>query len=167
LSCLHLFRSNPKGAKQFRDEAIAALHLEYPTYLGRTEQEWKNREERHHAREQWQTLTPTQKRASRLERRTEIEQSMESPLRALIPDIEAEFPILNFFVDFASPKLNLAIEIDGPIHKQRSRYDFDRERKIRDEGWEVHRFSHATLQDIPTALKQLRPWTLTRSRGIA
>lgn len=167
ITCRKKFYRNSKGARAFRKQAIEQLKANFPSYLIPTEAAFAEvemkKDAQRSAAQSWAMLTPEQKRVSRIERRTETEKWLEPHLRLLMPDLEIEYPINKFFADFACPRLDLVIEVDGPIHRMRQSYDFQREREIRDAGWEIVRFSHKTLEDLPTALKQLRPWLLTRS----
>lgn len=53
-----------------------------------------------------------------------------------------EYPILNYFVDFANPNLKLAVEIDGKEwHQGNEAKDAERQRRIEAEGWKVERLA--------------------------
>lgn len=52
---------------------------------------------------------------------------------------ELQYPIGNFFVDFAFPQIKLAIEYDGIHHLQKQVEDYRRHEKIRALGWTIIR----------------------------
>jgi uncharacterized protein with PIN domain len=51
----------------------------------------------------------------------------------IFPSIECQYPVLNYFVDFYIPELNLVIEYDEYYHKTQLEYDALREEKIKKE----------------------------------
>jgi len=77
-----------------------------------------------------------------------IERKMKDLLdRAEIP-YEAQYPVLQFFVDFALPSLKIAIECDGDYwHKQQPKRDQRRQRMIEGQGWTVVRFSEREINE--------------------
>jgi very-short-patch-repair endonuclease len=51
----------------------------------------------------------------------------------------------HWIVDFASTKVRLVVEVDGPSHEDRARSDAARDRALRKLGWHVVRVSE---QDV-------------------
>jgi very-short-patch-repair endonuclease len=59
--------------------------------------------------------------------------------------VKRQRPILNFIVDFFIPDLGLIIEIDGISHLNKGSYDFYRQEKLQDLGFEIIRFSEGEV----------------------
>ncbi len=58
-----------------------------------------------------------------------------------------------FIVDFACIEQNLAIEVDGGQHDERSRQDVDRSHFLKKQGWRVIRFwNHDVLLNIEAVI---------------
>jgi very-short-patch-repair endonuclease len=69
-----------------------------------------------------------------------------------------QFSIGNYIVDFYSPKIKLAIEIDGKSHDTETKreYDSKREKEIRELGINVLRFrNHEVLDEIDNVIKKI------------
>ena len=78
-------------------------------------------------------------------------------------DYEREYPIQKYFIDFAIPRLRIAIEIDGQQHKlkERKMVDDKKDLLLQSMGWKVYRISYPEenikdrikniLADIPFA----------------
>jgi very-short-patch-repair endonuclease len=69
-----------------------------------------------------------------------------------------QFSIGNYIVDFYSPKIKLAIEIDGKSHDRESKreYDATREAEIRQLGINMLRFrNHEVLDEIDKVIKKI------------
>jgi very-short-patch-repair endonuclease len=59
-------------------------------------------------------------------------------------------------VDFYVSALKLAIELDGPIHDDRRRYDLERDGVLRRRGIRIIRFSNAeVLTQLEAVLKTI------------
>jgi very-short-patch-repair endonuclease len=59
--------------------------------------------------------------------------------------VKRQRPILNFIVDFFIPDIGLIIEIDGISHLNKGSYDFYRQEKLQDLGFEIIRFSEGEV----------------------
>ena len=59
--------------------------------------------------------------------------------------VKRQRPILNFIVDFFIPDLGIIIEIDGISHLNKGSYDFYRQEKLKDLGFEIIRFSEGEV----------------------
>ncbi len=69
-----------------------------------------------------------------------------------------QFSIGNYIVDFYSPKIKLAIEIDGKSHDTETKreYDATREKEIRQLGINMLRFrNHEVLDEIDNVIKKI------------
>ena len=77
-------------------------------------------------------------------------------LVALKGDGEVQFqhPVGVYFVDFAWPRLHLAVEIDGEIHRRDSAWHRDGRRTAHLEaaGWQVVRFQNEEVLNTPHAI---------------
>ncbi len=49
-----------------------------------------------------------------------------------------EFPVLNYFIDFANPYLKVGVELDGKEFHN-AEYDRQRDKQLYDEGWTIYR----------------------------
>jgi very-short-patch-repair endonuclease len=66
-------------------------------------------------------------------------------------------PILNFIVDFFAQEIGLIIEIDGSSHFVKSEYDYYRQQKLINSGFQILRFSEGDVcQNIDEVLKQIQ-----------
>ncbi len=64
---------------------------------------------------------------------------------------------LRFIVDFYCPSLQLAVEVDGPIHRYRRRQDERRTRILEDCGVKIIRFaSEDILDDVDQVIRAIR-----------
>lgn len=52
-----------------------------------------------------------------------------------------QYPVLNFFVDFANPVAKVAIECDGAAYHLDKAKDAARDKRLTDAGWTVYRIS--------------------------
>ena len=59
--------------------------------------------------------------------------------------VKRQRSILNFIVDFFIPELGIIIEIDGISHLNKGSYDFYRQEKLQDLGFEIIRFSEGEV----------------------
>jgi len=57
-----------------------------------------------------------------------------------------QHPAGPYFLDFASPSLLLAIELDGAGHIERAAEDRIRDEWLREQGWTVLRFGNDDIQ---------------------
>ena len=48
-----------------------------------------------------------------------------------------QFPLFNFFIDFANPFLKIGLELDGKEHDVKK--DYDRDKKLSRYGWKIFR----------------------------
>lgn len=72
---------------------------------------------------------------------TVIEHNLWDSIRWFGLPFYPQYPISWYFVDFADPKLKIAIEVDGrKWHKRNSVKDKKRQKDIEAQGWEVIRF---------------------------
>lgn len=89
-------------------------------------------------------------RARALRRReTKYEERLWPWLRAgrlLGQKFRRQHPAGPYFLDFASPSLLLAIELDGAGHFERSSQDRIRDDWLREQGWKVLRFGNHDIQ---------------------
>jgi very-short-patch-repair endonuclease len=51
-----------------------------------------------------------------------------------------QFPVLNYFLDFANPPLKIALELDGEKYHNKTR-DQKRDQELRSEGWMIYRIT--------------------------
>lgn len=78
---------------------------------------------------------------------TPIERSMWSDIRGTGIVFYPQYPVLNFFVDFANPQMKIAIECDGKDWHDPKK-DAIRDAKLRDIGWNVYRFTGSDCKKI-------------------
>lgn len=72
---------------------------------------------------------------------TPIENWFWADIRQCDAVLYPQYPVRNFFVDFANPKAKVAIECDGyAFHKDKAK-DIARDRLLIGHGWSVHRIS--------------------------
>lgn len=63
-------------------------------------------------------------------------------VKILYPSAILNYPVMNYSIDIAIPKLKIAIEFDGYyFHKDREKADQRRQRRIEREGWGFLRYS--------------------------
>lgn len=70
-----------------------------------------------------------------------------------------QFGVANYIVDFYSPSLKLAIEVDGEVHNEPKviKADAERQRKIESRGIKVVRYTNKqVIEDIESVLSDLR-----------
>lgn len=77
---------------------------------------------------------------------TPIEEWLWHEIRAVDVVMYPQFPVLSFFVDFASPKAKVAIECDGAAYHDAAK-DAERDEKLRAAGWIVYRISGADCRN--------------------
>ena len=63
-----------------------------------------------------------------------------------------QFPIGPFNVDFACCQRRLVVEVDGDYHDLVAEADLAREEFIREQGWDIIRFSNEEVEDNPVAV---------------
>ncbi len=63
-----------------------------------------------------------------------------------------QHPIGPYFADFACVSHKLVVEIDGGYHDAVTESDFRREAFLKDEGWNVLRFSDRDVEEDPEAV---------------
>jgi len=86
-----------------------------------------------------------------------LEKRMMHILDALDLNYEHQFPVLNFFVDFALKDLKVAIEVDGRYwHDKDPEKDLLRQKKIEEEGWTVVRFDNNDLKKESLVKEELQ-----------
>ncbi len=79
----------------------------------------------------------------------------------LLPYPILNYPCLNYSIDIAIPKLNIAIEYDGSYWHQDKEYDKKRQTQIEDEGWKFIRYEdyipykHELLETTNEVLKNV------------
>jgi len=60
-----------------------------------------------------------------------------------------QFPIGEYIVDFCCPAAKLVVELDGHSHNASAEYDVERERRLKEMGFEVIRFTNDdVLRDL-------------------
>jgi very-short-patch-repair endonuclease len=72
---------------------------------------------------------------------TPIEAWLWHDIRACNAVLYPQYPVLNFFVDFANPVAKVAIECDGKAYHQDKAKDAARDQRLTDAGWTVYRIS--------------------------
>lgn len=88
-------------------------------------------------------------------RKEELQSSTERRLLKAMQDIglspEAQYNIELMIVDFAFPKLKIAIEIDGEYHRAEPQRDKDKRRDfvLADKGWIIWRFDAGEVYSNP------------------
>jgi very-short-patch-repair endonuclease len=65
-----------------------------------------------------------------------------------------QHPLGQFIVDFYAPSHRLAIEVDGPIHRDRADYDLRRQRFLETQGVKFLRF---TSDEVANGLEKCLP----------
>lgn len=136
---------------------------------------WREREELIHdtPRNEWAIGLYEWEGVVRL---TPIELWLWGDMRELNAVFYPQWPVAGFFVDFANPVAKVAIECDGAAYHLDQAKDAERDRRLRELGWEVYRFSgracrrerdEETLEATPAfdQLTRICQWHgLTRSR---
>ncbi len=79
-----------------------------------------------------------------------LEKKMKIILDKLGVEYVPQYPIKNYFVDFAIPSLRIAIEVDGAYWHQNKKKDTKRQREIEKEGWHVLRYSEKQINECLT-----------------
>ena len=69
-------------------------------------------------------------------------------------------PIDHFIVDFFAPNLGLIIEIDGSSHYSKPEYDFFRQEKLKELGFDILRFSEGEVLNQLDEVKLKIQYTL-------
>lgn len=79
---------------------------------------------------------------------TPIENWLWADIRQCGAVLYPQYPVLNFFVDFANPVAKVAIECDGAAYHQDKAKDESRDKRLTDAGWTVYRISgkHCRLE---------------------
>jgi very-short-patch-repair endonuclease len=68
-----------------------------------------------------------------------------------------QVPCGKFILDFLAPSARLAIEVDGPVHLQRSAADARKERALRRAGYRLIRVdAQSVLRDLPLVVAFIR-----------
>lgn len=86
---------------------------------------------------------------------TSLEKIMFKILENLGIDFEREFPILQYFADFALPTYKVVIECDGEHWHKNKEKDKIRQDKIEAEGWSVLRFTGKWLRADPAGIEKM------------
>lgn len=76
---------------------------------------------------------------------THIEYSAWCEIRALGLPFYPQFPVLNYFADFADPLRKIVIELDGKKFHDKQKDDA-RDKRMRDGGWKIHRITSSTAE---------------------
>jgi very-short-patch-repair endonuclease len=76
---------------------------------------------------------------------TRIEDFAWCEIRALGLPFYPQFPVLNYFADFADPLRKIVIELDGKKFHNKQKDDA-RDKRMRDDGWEIHRITSKTAE---------------------
>lgn len=89
---------------------------------------------------------------------TPIESWLWHDMRVLDVVLYPQYPIENFFVDFANPKAKVVIECDGAAFHTDKAKDQARDRVLKSKGWRVYRISGSDCRDgvdseIPSSSK--------------
>lgn len=77
---------------------------------------------------------------------TPIESWFWADIRACDAVLYPQYPVFNFFLDFANPVAKVAIECDGAAYHQDKAKDAARDRRLADAGWSVYRISGASCR---------------------
>lgn len=72
---------------------------------------------------------------------TPIESWLWSDIRQCGAVLWPQYPVMNFFVDFANPVAKVAIECDGAAYHTDKAKDDARDKRLTDAGWTVYRIS--------------------------
>jgi len=72
---------------------------------------------------------------------TPIEQWLWHDIRACDAVFYPQYPVMNFFLDFANPVAKVAIECDGKAYHQDKAKDAARDKRLTDAGWTVYRIT--------------------------
>jgi hypothetical protein len=72
---------------------------------------------------------------------TPIEDWLWADIRQCGAVLYPQYPVLNFFVDFANPVAKVAIECDGHAYHLDKAKDAARDQRLTDSGWTVYRIS--------------------------
>ena len=72
---------------------------------------------------------------------THIEAWLWHDIRAVDVVLYPQFPVLNYFADFANPKARVVIECDGAAFHKDVKKDAMRDKRMREAGWTVYRIS--------------------------
>lgn len=70
---------------------------------------------------------------------TPIEDNVWASIRYLGIRMWPQFPIRNYFVDFADPIQRICVEVDGKQYHQDKEKDMKRQKEIEGDGWQVIR----------------------------
>jgi very-short-patch-repair endonuclease len=109
----------------------------------------------------WRRMTPTEKHASMLMRRTPTELRLGEALEAAGIGFSPQVPCGPYFIDLAIPAHRIAIECDGGYHFTLDQADKDakREHQIRCHNWRVIRFTNeqinVNLEGVMESIRQL------------
>jgi very-short-patch-repair endonuclease len=67
-----------------------------------------------------------------------------------------QFPVGKFILDFCAASINLAVEIDGPIHNASIQRDTERTAILEQLGYHVIRFSNnEVIDNLPAVLEAI------------
>lgn len=61
-----------------------------------------------------------------------------------------QYPVLNYFTDFANPYLKIIVECDGAEFHLDKQKDDDRDLKLKQAGWKVYRISGSDCWRVPS-----------------
>jgi len=100
------------------------------------------------------------KHPNRVMARKGFESSLEKKFREMMEarglTFTKQHPIVGYFVDFAIPKLKIAIEVDGDYWHQNKEKDQKRQKEIEDQGWLVLRYSESEVNsDVGSCVDEL------------
>ncbi len=71
-----------------------------------------------------------------------------------------QHPIEKFILDFYAPKIKLAIELDGSIHKENKEYDKARTEYLKSKNIQVIRFWNSEIEkDLDKSLEKIKKYT--------
>lgn len=70
----------------------------------------------------------------------------------------------HWIVDFASTRVRLVVEVDGPYHEDRARPDAARDRALRNLGWYVVRVTEQdVINNLDAVVEHIAQWARLRS----
>ncbi len=74
-----------------------------------------------------------------------------------ILDCHQQYRVGTYVLDFAWPKLKIALEADGSVHRTADRYERDRERDawLRGQGWLVFRVDTARRSGVGAQIRRV------------
>ena len=147
--------NNPEHRKNMSKKASKQMHREYKSGIRDKYEITKNanKKVRELIKQNKFVLQIPEKHAHRVLSDRGIIVDLERKMKVLLDKLQIEYihqyPIKNYFVDFAIPKLRIVIECDEKWHngEKKKQQDLIRQRRIEKEGWHVIRYSNKQIND--------------------